>query len=320
MGLAFLWITTALQKSGRLDECVTEGQKALEILGGIHTPQVDCEIEVYRIVIESLAQMQRWDAIWQYVDVALAPPQNSARSAVWFAVLGAVIANARDDNDRRMAMQRFEEAGGWNEILLQRPDNSSIARMVGLYLATAARLQDWARIDPLITSARWEWIDRCDAWFYIGEEIARLCRDYGRAIAFSAFSDLFTNGLASVLKSVPNYPSSASTDARPPGIAFLEGCLLSFIWKINDAGFLTDVVDTIQDRFPDRFKGHRIILTAVAEFHRAGRDRATLARLDPDIAQILREIWLPDAEPDQHPLPRRRAATQKSATGSRRKA
>jgi hypothetical protein len=235
-------------------------------------------------------------------------------------VLSAIIANASDDNDRRMAMQRFEKSGGWDDALSQSPNDLSSAQMIGLYLATATQLHDWARIGPLFTATRWEWVDRSDAWYFVVEAIAGLCRDHGRAAAFSVFNDLLTNGLYPVLESVSNQSSSTDIDARPPGMAFLGRCLSSFVHQIDDAGFLTDVVDALRDFFPDRFEGQRKILTAVAEFHRAGRDRATLARMDPDIAQILREIWLPDAEPDQPLLPRKRAAAQKSAAGKRRKA
>ena len=98
----------------------------------------------------------------------------------------------------------------------------------------------------------------------------------------------------------------------------MEGCLSSFFREIDDAGFLTDVVDTLQDRFPDSFEGQRKILTAAADFHRSGRDRATLARMDPDIAQTLRMIWLSDSEVDQPPPPKRMAA-RKLAARKRRK-
>jgi tetratricopeptide (TPR) repeat protein len=74
MGFAFLWIVLALQKSGHLEECIAEAKKALEILGALHPRQIDCEKDLHRFLIESLAQLRRWDAIWQHADAVLAPP------------------------------------------------------------------------------------------------------------------------------------------------------------------------------------------------------------------------------------------------------
>ena len=190
--------------------------------------------------------------------------------------------------------------------------------MISLYLATVTVLRDWARVGPLIDTARWEWIDKSGVWIFVVKRIVELCAGHGRATAFSAINDLLTNGLLPNLKSAPNHQLPTYTDTKPPGVAFLEGCLSSFFREIDDAGFLTDVVDTLQDRFPDSFEGQRKILTAAADFHRSGRDRATLARMDPDIAQTLRMIWLSDSEVDQPPPPKRMAARNSTARKRRK--
>jgi hypothetical protein len=191
--------------------------------------------------------------------------------------------------------------------------------MVGLYLATVTLLRGWTRTGPLINAARWEWVDKSGVWIFVVGTIAGLCSDHGRAIAFSAFNDLLTNGLIPNLKSTPDQQLSIYIDTKPPGITFLEGCLSSFFREIDDAGFLTDVVGTLQERFPDNFEGQRKILTAAADFHRSGCNPAILARMDPDIAQTLRMIWLPDSEGDQPPPPPKRTVARKTSAKKRSK-
>jgi hypothetical protein len=296
LAFAFLWIAIGLRESGCIEEAVTEAQNALEFLESTEEPQIGCEIGLHQLLIESLAALSRWEAIWQHARAVLAHPQDPTRYTVRFAVRGAVIFNARNKNDYRMAMQCFEESGGWDEILSLSASDFSTAKTVGLYLATATRLQDWARIGSQITAERWEWIDQSHAAVYVVETIAALCNDQGRALAFSALDDLLTNGLPLALRDALNRRASDCTDTRLPAMAFLEGCISSFVKEIDDAGFLTDVVDTIQDRFPDHFEGLRKMLTSAADFHRSRRDPAILARMDPDIAQALRAIWLYDTE------------------------
>jgi hypothetical protein len=308
-----------LKATDRLEECAFEAQKALEILGSQSKPQIYFEVELHRILIESLVKLNRWDTIWQHVDAVLAPPRTPVRSAIRFALLSAAIIHARDDTERHIAVRRFEESGGWDDALSQSVSDHSITPTVGLYLATVTLLQDWTRAGPLISASRWEWIDKSGVWIFVVGAIAGLCSDHGRTIAFSAFNDLLTNGLPHILKSTPDNHLSAYTYTRLPGITFLEGCLSSLFREIDDAGFLTDVVDTLQERFPDNFEGQRKILTAAADFHRSGRDQATLAKMDPDIAQTLRMIWLPDSEGDQLPPPSKRMADRKLAARKRRK-
>jgi hypothetical protein len=315
-----LWIVMALERSGRFGECVIEAQNSLNIFNAMGIRQIEREREIHKLLLAALVQLKRWDDIWLHAQNVLTSTQDPDRSDIRFVVLSAAIPNARNDSDRRMAIRSIEESGGWIETLLRRPHDQLRNEVAGLYLSMITRLQDWVRVGPSISSEGWEEIDQAYyPSFFISETIAELCKSRGRAVAFSALSDLLTNGLPSTLKSASNHQSQSDTDVQLPAVAFLERCLSSFISQIDDADFLIDVVKTVEDHFPDRFEGQRKILTAAADFHRSGCDPATLARMNPDIAQTLRMIWLPDSEGDQPPPPPKRTAARKASAKKRRK-
>jgi len=78
--------------------------------------------------------------------------------------------------------------------------------------------------------------------------------------------------------------------------AWLRGYVDAIIEKSNAPKPLDTLADVITIHFPDRFAHERRRLTGAAAYHRAGRARSALERLDPDFAQALAIMHPPAME------------------------
>jgi hypothetical protein len=83
--------------------------------------------------------------------------------------------------------------------------------------------------------------------------------------------------------------------------------------SVGDPNWLENLEQAIDLRFPARFAGETSRLTAAASYHRSGRDRASLVRLDPDFAKTLETIFPPQKVDEAMRKPSGRAERRKSA-------
>jgi DNA-binding transcriptional ArsR family regulator len=122
----------------------------------------------------------------------------------------------------------------------------------------------------------------------------------GRASdAFAAFNGLLTALAPAIM---------ATNDPDDPRLGQLRQILRDRGVVLWPAGLLTDVATAAEEALPGRLDAESRMLREIARFDASGRDPAILARLDPDIAQMLR-LTLPelaDAAPKAAPGKKKR--------------
>jgi hypothetical protein len=91
--------------------------------------------------------------------------------------------------------------------------------------------------------------------------------------------------------------------------AWLTEFSLSAIRRCADADQLDAFADAIALHFPSRFDKEISRLKNAARYHRSGRDRAMLARLDPDFARTLEAMFAP--RNDKTPKQKSKATTRR---------
>jgi tetratricopeptide (TPR) repeat protein len=96
--------------------------------------------------------------------------------------------------------------------------------------------------------------------------------------------------------------------------SWLEAFTTQVIRRSDAPDWLENLARAIELHFPGRFAHEMSRLTAAAGYHRSGRDRAALARLDPDFAKTLETIFPPPevdkATPKQPGRPQRRKSAK----------
>lgn len=139
-------------------------------------------------------------------------------------------------------------------------------------------------------------------------------RDQGNAaiLAASAVTDLSSSaGRAEAYAAVAGClhalaPSLGEPDAEFG--SFVQTLLDGIATQVTDPGLLSDIAALVRQALPARFATQAAMLDAASLFHAAGRDPASLQRVDPDIAIAIRRVWaVPDEQPTPPKKPRRKA-------------
>ncbi len=151
-----------------------------------------------------------------------------------------------------------------------------------------------------------------DAW--PDDELQMLLEFSTTAIATSAATARSDAGadldaVHALLRAVATDPDAAKPQ---------QELLLAWIWSftrgsvtaIEDPAVLTARAEAIALHFPGRFPAETDRLHAAAAYHASGRDPASLARLDPDLARTLRTMF-PPAEAEPAPARGRRSARRR---------
>jgi len=162
----------------------------------------------------------------------------------------------------------------------------------------------WDEFASRIPDQLWEAGANMLAGRYTARTLADLLGTSGEAAVFAAFN-------AFLLVVVTGH--RVATAASPHQLIVLRETLGALATQKLPASLLADIADTTRENFPDKLEAELRLLRAVEPFAAGGRDPAMLARLDPDVATMLRI-----ADPALAQAERERAAVAVSGKRSSR--
>jgi len=97
-------------------------------------------------------------------------------------------------------------------------------------------------------------------------------------------------------------------DSRGEGLnIFLHQVASQMVRQCEEPDKLDLWAGAVELRFPDGFQNETSLLRNTARYHREGRSREVLARLDPDVANALSTMFPPNAEPEKPKRARKRS-------------
>lgn len=258
------------------------------------------QAECLRIMAVGLNQSGQHEAAMKRAREAfkLAVPQRDhlvAEEALFWLSDSATILK-RDDDVRWAAEQ-------WLGLLPQLAENDD-ARPTALNLwnlgPALLRRNRWADDLPLLRAA-WPYFEdweRRAVGHITAAAAAALAEEQGRAVAYAAVAGCI-RALAS--------GGGDGVDFTP----FLDDLLGELAAQLTDPGLLTDVAGLLREELPPPYATRAALMEAAALFHAAGRDPASLQRVDPDIALAIRRVWMPEPAEAPPSTPKRRTGRKK---------
>lgn len=162
---------------------------------------------------------------------------------------------------------------------------------LGELFAAVARADAWAGLDGLLVEQA-AWLVKIEkpVLFYgsDGQAFARIGAEMGRAAGYRAMAE----ALPRIAGLMARLPDEARDDLWLPDIA--EG----FAAACRDPGLLRDVATLMTPELAPEAEETARLLKTLADVDEAARPETVLARLDPDVATLIRRLRsLPDPKP-----------------------
>jgi hypothetical protein len=249
----------------------------------------------------SLRQLGRHDQAWESLGPQLALRHIDDFAFAWAAEEAVLIAAHLPH--REIAALYAEWIGAWRETVPndQLPNPASFVSNI---FVAAARAGTFSELDALI-GKEGDWLANEANWFWLtndaGSVISRVAEAEGRARAYQTAAGLLPRIKTFITKLPPE--EQARKWLAPVISAFAASC--------HDPGLLRDIATLLtEDVTPDAPESARL-LQALAGVDEAEDAERILARMDPDMATLIRRLRnLPDPPPIK---PKRAKARQRKA-------
>jgi hypothetical protein len=135
-----------------------------------------------------------------------------------------------------------------------------------------------------------------------GKDLARISVEDGRAAAYRAISGV-----------LPRLADFAAKREEEESFRWLLQALSGFMAKCRDAGLLRDIAELLTDAPYPLASKTAALLRDLADFDESGGTEKSLARVDPDLAVLIRRLRdLPDPPP---PPEKRKSGRRTKMTG-----
>lgn len=161
---------------------------------------------------------------------------------------------------------------------------------ISTLFVAVARAGAWDALDALIEDHA-DWLEalREPVWFKSsdGEALARIAADAGRAAGYAALSEALPR-IAALMELLPGAARDRS---------WLPDLVTGFATACRDAGLLRDVAVLMKPALAPKASNVATLLRTLADVDDAEDPNVALARIDPDIATVIRRLReLPDPE------------------------
>ncbi|WP_143015361.1 ATP-binding protein [Alloyangia pacifica] len=253
------------------------------------TGQIREESNSVRFKAQTLGKLGRHREAW--IDAKrsadLARSANDAYSLSW-SILQCVITATHIE--RPDVVSLFDE---W--LRLQQANKSpNLAKAeleVGTLFAAVARAGEWEALDQLIEEQAAALTSfETTVWFHrsVGEDIAKISFEKGRAEGYEAMASALPR-IAALVKRLPDI-------ARDP--TWLPDIITGFAEACRDPGLLRDVATLMAPDIAPQAAESARLLYSLAKVDEAEDPETPLARMDPDVATVIRRLrGLTDPEP-----------------------
>ena len=259
----------AVETAARAAERAAESGNALE------------EAASQRLRAFSLGKLGRYEEAWMAAQksAAIARREANAYQLAW-SILESLRAAAH--LVRPEVVQLF---GEWLRLDRRNDEHPLVAPLpaFGDLVAAVARADAWAALDDLLEEHA-PWLAKIKEPVYFhdadGEAFARIGAEMGRAAGYRAMAE----ALPRIAGLMARLPGEARNDLWLPDIA--EG----FAAACRDPGLLRDVATLMTPEIAPEAEETARLLQTLADVDEAARPETVLARLDPDVATLIRRL------------------------------
>lgn len=267
----------AVETAGCAAERATESGNVLE------------EVASQRLRAFSLGNLGRHEEAWM---AAQKSAEIARREADVYQLAWAILESLRAAVHlvRPEVVQLF---GEWLRLDRRNDEHPLVAPLpaFGDLVAAVARAEAWAALDDLLEEHA-PWLTKIKEPVYFhgsdGQAFARIGAEMGRAAGYRAMAE----ALPRIAGLMARLPDEARDDLWLPDIA--EG----FAAACRDPGLLRDVATLMTPELAPQAEEAARLLQTLADVDEAARPETVLARLDPDVATLIRRLrGLPDPKP-----------------------
>ena len=288
LGPALDHIVFALGGLKRHEEAVRRATSALDELVALSEPDWANELNILSNAARALRNLARLGEVEAIGSKLLQCYVERADSVQTAKLVGTLLPLALEIGAFPWAVQLARQRlapSNFDHSLGHDPVEESVHLLAAITAAHA-----WPELAAQVTDTVWQAAANKFAGWDISRALMRLAEDSGEAVAFAAFNGLLL-ALTAKFEEAEIAPSPAG---RVLGQVLSDSRLTK--WP---TGLLTDVADAVTARLPGQFDGEVHLLRELAMFAASGRNPAMLARLDPDVAQMLISLdpTLRQAEP-----------------------
>lgn len=268
-----------LGQNGRHKEAVETARRAAD--RAAEAGDIREEAECLRHLAFSLCQLGRYEEAWMAAQksAAIARREANAYQLAW-AILESL--RAATHLVRPEVVQLF---GEWLRLDRRNDEHPLVAPLpaFGDLVAAVARADAWAALDDLLEEHA-PWLAKIKEPVYFhgadGEAFARIGAEMGRAAGYRA--------MAEALPRIAGLMARLTGEARD--FRWLPDIAEGFAAACRDPGLLRDVATLMTPEIAPEAEETARLLQTLADVDEAARPETVLARLDPDVATLIRRL------------------------------
>jgi tetratricopeptide (TPR) repeat protein len=278
--IALKYMAFSLGKLGRIEEAIETATRAAG-----HAEQAGDKAEqadALRLMADSLHHLGRETEAWTKASEAFALScQIGDHFTATRAALRALFAARHFPRSEAVAI-----FAAWVTIWRENPEKAVFladptVELESLFSA-AARASAFEELDALLRQ-HGDWLAANSQHIFLswdfGKDLARILAEDGRAAAYQAISGL-----------LPRLADFAAKREGEENFRWLLQALSGFMANCRDAGLLRDIADLLTGAPYLLALGTAILLRTLADFEEAGGTEKSLARVDPDLAVLIRRL------------------------------
>jgi hypothetical protein len=250
----------------------------------------------------SLRELGRFEDAWTFAARGLAIAQDDRFGYSWAAANAVAISSFISRPEIIAIYRRWLQ--GWLAAEAREDLVDPISRLDDVFIA-AARALAFTELDALLHEHGDRLIEQTKQFWVFAENgkvVARIAEAEGRARAFEAAAGLLPR-IAAFMQKLPPEKRDQT---------WLADMMTRFGEACKDPGLLRDVASLLTEDLDPSAPQSAVLLRALAAFDDAKDPATALARVDPDLATLIRRLrHLPDLPP-LPPKKRARRSTKRS--------